>query len=158
MNIFGRTITFENDNDHIVYVLDNIISFARNHQYFFVAAWVWWLSSIIGLQNGLIKYFDNLELTTEQFKQLPIPIGIEKRPSHPDGATQIETTIEDSSESAVKEPETLEGNTEEIILDDCEEFLRQSIRERKVTARRSLEISRGLSKKPIYKLKRTYHT
>jgi len=54
------TITFENDNDVIVYALEKIISYAREHHYFFVANCVWWTASIIGLDGGLRRYIDTL--------------------------------------------------------------------------------------------------
>jgi len=54
------TITFENDNDVIVYALENIIAYARRTQQIFVAQCVWWLASIIGLESGLIIHIDNL--------------------------------------------------------------------------------------------------
>jgi hypothetical protein len=55
------TITFENDSDVIVYALEKIISFARRNQYLFVANCVWWIAGVIGLDNGLIIFIDNLE-------------------------------------------------------------------------------------------------
>jgi len=54
------TITFENDTDIIVYALEKVISYARRTQQIFVAQCVWWLASIIGLEQGLITYVDNL--------------------------------------------------------------------------------------------------
>jgi hypothetical protein len=54
------TITFENDNDVIVYALEKIISHARRTQQVFVAQCVWWLVSIIGLEQGLIIPIDKL--------------------------------------------------------------------------------------------------
>jgi hypothetical protein len=54
------TITFENDNDIIVYPLERIISYARDNQYIFLVQSIWWISSIIGLQQGLIIHIDNL--------------------------------------------------------------------------------------------------
>jgi len=44
------TITCEKDNDVIVYTLERIISYATTNQYIFVAQYVWWLFSIVGLQ------------------------------------------------------------------------------------------------------------
>ena len=35
------TITFESDQDFIIYALEKIISYARNNQYFFLAQSVW---------------------------------------------------------------------------------------------------------------------
>jgi hypothetical protein len=54
------TITFENDNDVIVYALEMITYYARNNQYIFLAQSVWWISSIIGLQSELVTHIDNL--------------------------------------------------------------------------------------------------
>jgi len=56
------TITFENDNNVIVYALDKIISFSRNSHYIFLAQCVWWLSSIIALQQSLVTHIDNLKV------------------------------------------------------------------------------------------------
>jgi hypothetical protein len=55
------TITFESDKDVIVYALEKIISYARNNQYIFLAQSIWWISSTIGLQEGLVIYIDNLK-------------------------------------------------------------------------------------------------
>jgi len=54
------TITFENENDVIVYAFEKIISYARRTQQIFVAQCVWWLASIIGLESGLVIHIDNL--------------------------------------------------------------------------------------------------
>jgi len=56
------TITFENDNDVIVYALERIISYAREFQYFFLANCTWWIASIIGLDESLQRHIDNLAL------------------------------------------------------------------------------------------------
>ena len=48
------TITFENDNDVIVYALEKIIAYTRNNQYIFVAQSIWWIVSVIGLTEGLV--------------------------------------------------------------------------------------------------------
>jgi hypothetical protein len=55
------TITFENDNDVIVYALEKIISYARKTQQIFVGHCIWWLASVIRLEQGLINYIDNLQ-------------------------------------------------------------------------------------------------
>jgi hypothetical protein len=54
-------ITFENDNDVIVYALEKIVSFARENQYLFVANCAWWIAGILGLDSGLINFIDILE-------------------------------------------------------------------------------------------------
>jgi hypothetical protein len=54
------TITFENDNDVIVYTLENIISYARSTQQNIVAQVIWWLAAVIGLESGIVNHMDNL--------------------------------------------------------------------------------------------------
>jgi len=56
------TITFENDNDVIVHALEKIISFARENHYLFVANCAWWIAGVVGLDQGLIRYIDSLEV------------------------------------------------------------------------------------------------
>jgi len=55
------TITFESDNNVIAYGLEKIIAFARSKGYIFAAQCVWWLASIIELEQGLINHIDNLQ-------------------------------------------------------------------------------------------------
>jgi hypothetical protein len=59
------TITFENDYEVIVYAIEKIISYARDNQYLFLAQSIWWISSIVGLQEGLVIHIDNLKLPSE---------------------------------------------------------------------------------------------
>ena len=61
-NIHERmTITFETDNDVIVYALEKIISCAQDNHYIFVAQSVRWIASITALQQGLVIFTDNLD-------------------------------------------------------------------------------------------------
>jgi len=55
------TITFENDNDVIIYALEKIISYTRKSKQIFVAQCVWWLASVIGLELGLIAHIDIIQ-------------------------------------------------------------------------------------------------
>jgi hypothetical protein len=59
------TITYQYDNDVIVYALEKIISYARKTQQIFVAQCIWWLASIIGLDQGLTDYIDNIRVRQE---------------------------------------------------------------------------------------------
>jgi hypothetical protein len=59
------TITFENDNDVIVYALEKIIDHARRTRQIFVAQCIWWLASILGLEQGLIVFIDKLQSRIE---------------------------------------------------------------------------------------------
>jgi hypothetical protein len=63
------TISFENDNDVIVYALEKIISYARKTQQVFVAQCIWWLASIIGLESGLVNHIDILRKREEVLSQ-----------------------------------------------------------------------------------------
>jgi hypothetical protein len=55
------TITFENDNDVIVYALEKIIAFTKENQYLVVANCAWWIAGVTGLDSGLTIFIDNLE-------------------------------------------------------------------------------------------------
>jgi hypothetical protein len=59
------TITFDNDNNVIVYALEKVISYARRTQQIFVAQCIWWLTSIIGPPQGLINHIDNVQSRAE---------------------------------------------------------------------------------------------
>ena len=69
------TITFDNDNDVIVYALEKIISFARNNHYIFLALSIWWISSLIGLQQGLAIHIDNLRERSEIILREAVPLA-----------------------------------------------------------------------------------
>jgi hypothetical protein len=60
------TITFESDNEVIVYTLEKIISYARTNQYIFLPQSIWWISSIIGLQQELVLHIDNLKIRSKE--------------------------------------------------------------------------------------------
>jgi len=53
--------TFKNDNDIIVYALECVISHARQTQQIFMPQGVWWLASIIGLEQELVFHIDKLQ-------------------------------------------------------------------------------------------------
>jgi len=55
------TITLQNDNHVIVYALEKVISKARKTQQILAADCIWWLASVIGLEQGFIIYIDNLQ-------------------------------------------------------------------------------------------------
>jgi len=55
------TITFKNNNAVVVYTLEKIIDYAGKNQYIFAAQSVWWIASIIGLTEGLVRHIDTLQ-------------------------------------------------------------------------------------------------
>jgi hypothetical protein len=63
------TVTFENDNDVIVYALEKVISYARSTQQIFVAQCVWWLAGIIRLEEALDNHVDSLHGRTTVRKE-----------------------------------------------------------------------------------------
>jgi hypothetical protein len=93
------TITFENDNDVIVYASEKDISFARNSPQIFVAQCVWWLASIIGLEQGLTNYIDNLHSRVE------VTIDSEELPDTTDSTPKDQSDIH-----------------QDKMLKDCEEI------------------------------------
>jgi len=67
------TVTFENDNDVIVYASEKVIVYVRRTQQMFVAQCVWWLASIIGLEQGLINNIDNIQSQVEVATAIEAP-------------------------------------------------------------------------------------
>jgi hypothetical protein len=109
------TITFENDNDVIVYALEKIISYARNNQQIFVAQCVWWLASIIGLEQGLANFIDNIQ---SRIDTTVIPGNV---PSADRIVSPIPRDIQ-------------EDLRQDKVLKECEEYLKDSKRLREIAA------------------------
>jgi len=149
--------TFETDNDAIVYALERIISYARKNQYIFLTQRIWWIASIIGLQQGLVLLIKNLWEQSEAY-QAPSINQCDRDNIHPDGISRIKMLIpdlespnysssRDTSESKSGQLSTSEDSLHNQILDNCEELLWQSKQERKKVARRNLQISKEISGK-----------
>jgi hypothetical protein len=96
-------IIFKNDNNVIVYTLEKVISYTQRSQQIFVAQCVWWLVSIIKLKQGLITDIDNLR-TRSEMVSIPkdVPITTKKLPAKGSSSRQ------------------------DRILEECEEYLRDS--------------------------------
>ena len=73
-------ITFENDNDVIIYALACIISHARRTQQILVAHCVWWLALIIGLEQGLVSHIDKLQGQDNTISQEQLPREVSATP------------------------------------------------------------------------------
>jgi len=101
------TITFENDNDVIVYALEKVISYARNTQQIFVAQCVWWLASIIGLEQGLTSFIDNLQSRRKVVVIPEEPEAVVRKTVSPD-------------------PKDIQEERRERIFKECEGYLRDS--------------------------------
>jgi hypothetical protein len=71
----------------LVYALEKVISHARKTGQIFVAQCVWWLASIIGLEQGLIIYIDNLH---SRVKVLVNPEEPQAKPTPPPEESSLE--------------------------------------------------------------------
>jgi hypothetical protein len=116
------TITFENDNDIILYAFQKVISYARKNQQIFVAQCVWWLASIIGLEQGLVIHIDNL-----QKREFSAPLEDHPAIFHSDKAQQIQF------EKAVSPTprDLIEDQRADQVLERAERFLEESEQNRK---------------------------
>jgi len=107
------TITFENDNDVIVYALDKVISYARRTQQIIVAQCVWWLASIIRLEQGLVKHIDNLKSRSYILPQEPAPV-----PQEEISTTSIEEASGKSSREISATPRDIQEDLRSCIGTD----------------------------------------
>jgi hypothetical protein len=138
------TITFETDNDIIVYALEKIISYVRDYQYMFVAQSVWWLAYVIGLEKGLIIYIDNIRIRSEAY-QAPSAVNTSDRSVYPDWVSNITRKYTTDSKSLcvgstpqdLEHSEDSEGNPPDKVLRNCEKFLRESEQKRTEYIRKS---------------------
>jgi hypothetical protein len=108
------TVSFKDDNDVIVYALEKIIEYTRRTQQILVAQCVWWLASIVGLEQGLIHYIDNL------YSRIKITVTSEPIQSTADKAT------EDTGELQ-----------QDQVLKECKEYLKKSRRLRNIATSKS---------------------
>jgi hypothetical protein len=128
------TVTFENDNDIIMYALETVISHARRTQQIFVANCVWWLGSIIGLEDALVDYIHKLhgrttvrkEHTTKEVSDHEVRITLKLQDSRiqPDKRKSISPVPRDIQEDLRRDQ----------VLIECEEYLKDSRRLREIAA------------------------
>jgi hypothetical protein len=95
------TITFDNDNDVIVYAFKKVIAYARRTQQIFVAQCVWWLASAVGLESGLVIHIDNLHGRTVVEEPLrkevsPVPRDIQEELRQDDVLKECEQYLQES--------------------------------------------------------------
>jgi hypothetical protein len=127
------TVTFENDNDVILFALEKVISYTRRTQQIFVAQCVWWLASIIGHEQGLINHIDNLEnregpnsQRQEAPEEVPLPSQI-----HPNRVPQISDR---RSVSAILRDLTEDQRLDQILV-GAKKAIQESIRDRNTLKR-----------------------
>jgi hypothetical protein len=99
------TINFENENEVLVYAFERIIVFAQDNHYLFLAQSVWWISSIIGLQQSLIDYIDNI---------------------------RNQSNLSDQASGEISDtPRDLQSEQEDRVLNRAEQFIKDSQESRK---------------------------
>jgi hypothetical protein len=123
------TITFENNNNIIVYALERIISYTRRTQQVFVPQCVWWPVSIIRSEHGLINHTDNLHGRTFISTEL-----------HSEGVGNH--TVPDSSIIQDSKPKRLKGNHQFTILKEYQELQKESSQLRVVATLKSQRVNR----------------
>jgi len=104
------TITLENFNDVILFRLENVLSYTRRIEQIFVAQCVWWLLSVITLEQRLINYFNNQQSRFEK------SIQHEK-------SIHYESSVPSSPESSDPEPDR-----QYMVLQECNMYLQDSRR------------------------------
>jgi hypothetical protein len=153
-------ITFEDDKDVIVYALEKIIAFARSNQYIFLPQSVWWISSVIGLQEGLVIHIDNLKVQSDSERELFIQrvecVELNKPTTketssnlkiHPDRVIKIQATDSNHTDYDSESVSTTESNIQDKIIENCEAFLEHSKQEREDIERKSRQVSRVVKRK-----------
>jgi hypothetical protein len=140
------TITFESDKDVIVYALEKVISYARDNQYIFLAQSIWWISSIIGLQEELIIHIDKLKVRENiekpDLEAESAPTGV-----HPDRVANFQVSEDSYNTSDGDSISTTETDIHNEVINNCEAFLAQSQEERKAVGRFTRQASRRVKKK-----------
>jgi hypothetical protein len=147
------SITFETDNDVIIYALDQVISDARNTQYICLPQSVRWICSIIGLQQGVFIHIDNVKRRSDIGNpdvRLESPKHSSFADVHPSRAEGIPNSDCDYSPSEHEAISTTEPYIHNEVINNCEIFLKQSKQKRKAIGR----ITRQASRKVKQKLKK----
>jgi hypothetical protein len=109
------SLSFVNDNEVIVYVAEKILSYRQWYQILLAADCVWWLGTLIGLEQGLIIHIENLHYWIKDNTKLH---GLLSGAINTHAGRQCEV---DNSKSS-----TSEIGQHDIILDNWEEFLLES--------------------------------
>ena len=118
---------------------------------------VWWRSSIIGLQYGLVIHINNVRIPSYIVESNPVqdssidqdnsvtPEQELSGPSqfvHPSRLNQIQTSNGDFVSSENESVSTTETDIHNRIIENCDLFLEQSKQERKAVGRKTRQISR----------------
>jgi hypothetical protein len=116
------TITFNDDKDVIVYALEKVISYARQHQNIFLVQCVWSISAILGLQDGLVSHIDNLkarESIGDLELQVESLVHSDGSKIHPDRIVSIQISVSNYTSSKVKSISTTKTDIHNEVIDNC---------------------------------------
>jgi hypothetical protein len=111
------TFSFKNDNDIIVYALEKVVSYASRFQHVFLAQCVWWLASVIGLEQELVTFID---IQHSRYGKTVWPES--------SGVLNTELADPDQQQQRVKTEESAkeESDRQKGILNECEALLQDS--------------------------------
>jgi hypothetical protein len=101
---------------------------------------VWWISSITGLQEGLITYIDNLKVREQISKPEPRTESLNPQESsgiYAERITNIQNYDSDYCTSAGDSVSTSATDIHNELIENCELFLEQSKQERKAIERKT---------------------
>jgi hypothetical protein len=118
------TVTFEDDNAVIVYALEKVISYARNTQQIFVAQCIWWIASIIGLEQSLIIHIDNIKK-----RESAVLLGESSGIVHPDRIQQIEKEVSPTPRDLAEDQHL------DLVIQEAKKVLQDSSRDRRALQR-----------------------
>jgi hypothetical protein len=143
------TITFESEEDVTVYGLEKIIFYAGDNSYIFLAQSIWWISSILGLQEELVIHIHHLKAQKEAIRAT-IPdkdISSQDIGIHPDRLANIQNPDNGNCTSDGDSVSTTETEIHNEIIDNCQTLLAQSQQERKAIGRITRQASRVVKRK-----------
>jgi len=142
------TLTFENDTEVVVYTLQKILSYARDNQYIFLAQSIWWISSIIGLQQGWIVHIDDWQWPVNIDRSIEsVAVKASRITIQSDSVSRILNSNDSLVESEDNSVSTSESDIHDRILQQCEKFLEPSQKDRKFIGRKNQLTSKRVQKK-----------
>ena len=170
--IIRRTVTFESDNEVIIYSLEKIISHARETQYIFLAQSIWWIASIFGNMEGLVTYIDNRQL---RFEASQVPIQREATPKATNlGRWEVSAIPRDIQEdprprnktnrfcsntwSEASDTKDFNTNGQDNVLWDCEEFIKTSRQQQRIALKKTNDKTTSRCINPLMVSKRALRT
>jgi hypothetical protein len=112
---------------------------------------VWWISSIIGLQEGLITYIDNLKVREQIGKPEPrteFLNPLESSGIHAESIMNIQNYDSDYYTSAGISVSTSDPDIHNEVNENWELFLEQSKQERIAIGRKTRQVGRVLGVLP----------